>query len=340
VSTRNLAAPERRAGAALWRWCRRSRPATARPPPPSRSAPAAADADRRRTVTVELDERACSTVTLARPRCRTPSTRSVPRRREPSASGPTSPSRARAGLRGHCHHFLHQGLDSHLPPRWPATTAPPPGRGHLLAARAARRRVLPAAHRGGRPGRLRSAAARAGPALRLSAWSTEDATFSLMESLSVSPRPGRLHRLQRYVGLARTKEFLDFGDPLDGAPPPWRSGARSTRWSPPTVSTTRAALGAALRGQRRCPTPPPPPPLPPPPARPKEPPPPAPAPTTPPPRGGRRQGAVQRDPTGADGRPCLHEAITPTSTTCACASKDFREGLPRPGAPPSRFNRE
>lgn len=124
---------------------------------------------------------------------------------------------------------------------------------------------------------------------------TEDATFSLMEMrYAFLPDLGGIHRLQRDVGLARTKEFLYFGDPLDAA--------TLEEWGALNEVVSADGLDdAARRWARRC--------------------------------AGAAPLAVaaakkllQRDPGGAGREASLHEAIT-VNLDNLLRSQDFREGL-------------
>jgi enoyl-CoA hydratase/carnithine racemase len=124
---------------------------------------------------------------------------------------------------------------------------------------------------------------------------TEDATFSLMEMrYAFLPDLGGIHRLQRDVGLARTKEFLYFGDPLDAA--------TLEEWGALNEVVSSDGLDdAAQRWARRCAG-------------------------AAPLAVAAAKKLVQRDPAGADREGSLHEAIT-ANVNHLLRSQDFREGL-------------
>ena len=124
---------------------------------------------------------------------------------------------------------------------------------------------------------------------------TEDATFSLMEMrYAFLPDLGGIHRLQRDVGLARTKEFLYFGDPLDAA--------TLEEWGLLNEVVSVDGLDDAVqRWARRCA---------------------AAAPLA----VAAAKKLLTRDPTGSDREGSLREAID-ANLQHLLRSEDFREGL-------------
>jgi enoyl-CoA hydratase/carnithine racemase len=123
-----------------------------------------------------------------------------------------------------------------------------------------------------------------------------DAVFALMEMrYAFLPDLGGIHRLQRDVGLARTKEMLYFGERID-APTLERWGALNE------VVADHAALDtAAERWVARCA---------------------AAAPLA----VAAAKKLVQRDPSGTDRRGSLDEAID-ANLSHLLRTEDFREGL-------------
>lgn len=123
----------------------------------------------------------------------------------------------------------------------------------------------------------------------------EDASFSLMEMrYAFLPDLGGIHRLQRDVGLARTKEFLYFGDRLDAA--------TLEKWGALNeVVSVDGLEDAAQRWARRCAS-------------------------AAPLAVAAAKKLVQRDPTGSDREASLREAIT-ENVGHLLRTADFREGL-------------
>lgn len=123
----------------------------------------------------------------------------------------------------------------------------------------------------------------------------EDASFSLMEMrYAFLPDLGGIHRLQRDVGLARTKEFLYFGDRLDAC--------TLEKWGALNeVVSVDGLEDAAQRWAKRCA---------------------AAAPLA----VAAAKKVVQRDPTGSDREGSLREAIT-ANVDHLLRTADFREGL-------------
>jgi len=123
----------------------------------------------------------------------------------------------------------------------------------------------------------------------------EDASFSLMEMrYAFLPDLGGIHRFQRDAGLARTKEFLYFGDRLDAC--------TLEKWGVLNeVVSVDGLEDAAQRWARRCA---------------------AAAPLA----VAAAKKLVQRDPTGSDREASLREAIT-ANVGHLLRTADFREGL-------------
>jgi enoyl-CoA hydratase/carnithine racemase len=124
---------------------------------------------------------------------------------------------------------------------------------------------------------------------------SNDARFSLMEMrYAFLPDLGGIHRLQRDAGLARAKEMVYFGEPIDAA--------TMERWGVLNEVVARDALDdAAQRWQARCRN-------------------------AAPLAIAAAKKLMQRDPTGSDAEASLREAIT-ANLESLLRSKDFVEGL-------------